>query len=296
MNNNVFSGLEGLGFNDIDNLKVFEKNKEDVNKENKEKIAPKLSPIYNKEITCPICGKVFKTKAVKSSYYRVGKKDTDFFIRYLTVNPYFYDVWLCNNCGYGTLKADFGKIRENEIELVRKNIMTRWQGRTYPEAYDVNIAIERYKLALLNYTVIDAKSSKKAMTCLKIAWMYRILEDKENELLFLRQALEGFNDTYYNESFPIYGMNKYTVMYLIGEINRRVGNNEKALLWLGQVITAPAVSPKLKDLARDQKDLIKEEEQLMEKKKKEEAELTVSNADEKETSPKLKGFFSRLFR
>ncbi|MBC2399452.1 DUF2225 domain-containing protein [Clostridium tetanomorphum] len=256
-----------------------------------------MSPIYNREITCPVCSNQFKAKAIKSSHYRVGKKDTDFFIRYLSVNPYFYDVWLCNQCGYAALKSDFEKIRDFQIKLIEEKIKPRWHGRIYPESYDVNIAIERYKLALLNYTIMEAKSSKKAMTCLKLAWMYRLLEDINNELLFLKESLEGFNDAYYNESLPIYGMNKYTIMYLIGELNRRIGINDKALLWFGQVITLPGTPPKLKDLARDQKDLIKEEEKLKEE---ENSSATIDSSNSSEatkTSAKntKRGFFSKLF-
>ncbi|WP_027623705.1 DUF2225 domain-containing protein [Clostridium lundense] len=295
MDNNIFSGLEDLGFDNVHNLKIYKKDDPTKDDVKEEKNAPKLSPIYDKEVICPVCQNTFKARALKSSHYRMEKKDTDFFIRYLSENPYFYDVWLCNKCGYASMKIDFEKIRDHQIELVKQKITPRWHGKIYPEVYDVDIAIERYKLALLNYTIMEAKSSKKAMTCLKIAWMYRILNDAQEELLFLKEALEGFNDAYYNEGFPIYGMNSFALMYLIGELNRRTGDNEKALLWFGQVITAPAVSPKLKDLARDQKDLIKEEQQLLEKKKQEESEDTTSSTDKEEVPTKKKGFFSKLF-
>ena len=88
--------------------------------------------------------------------------------------------------------------------------------------------------------------------------MYRLTEDQSNELIFLKQALEGFNDAYFNEDFPIYGMDKFTCMYLIGELNRRIGNNSEALSWFSRVITTQGVPQKVKDRARDQKDLIKE--------------------------------------
>ena len=133
----------------------------------------------------------------------------------------------------------------------------------YPEVYDVHIAIERYKLSLLNYVIINSKSSKKAINCMKLAWMYRLLDTedaKEMELIFLKQALEGLSDAYYSEAFPIYGMDKYSVMYLIGELNRRIGNTENSLVWFSNVITTPNVKQNLKELARDMKDLIKEEE------------------------------------
>jgi uncharacterized protein (DUF2225 family) len=52
-------------------------------------------------------------------------------------------------------------------------------------------------------------------------------------------------------------MGKFKVLYLIGELNRRLENYEEALRYLSDVITSPIVDKRLKDLAIDQKDLIR---------------------------------------
>lgn len=213
--------------------------------------------LYDKTVKCPICGQEFKARSVRTSSYRIAEKDSDFFIYYTRVNPYFYDVWLCNTCGYTAMKIDFEKIRSIKKELIIKNISSKWKPKIYPLIYDENIAIERYKLALINYTVTNSESYKKAMVCLKIAWMYRILRDTKNEDKYLKNALDGFLDAYYKEDFPMYGMDRYTIMYLIGELYRRSSNNEDALLWLGNVITSSMASDKIKEMARNQKDIIK---------------------------------------
>ena len=288
MDKKIFSGLENMGFDNIEDIKIYNKESEAV-KEKKEEDKEK-SLIYNKEVTCPVCGNVFKATAVKSSAYRMIKKDSDFFIRYSLINPYFYDVWVCNSCGYSAMKSDFDTLRSVEIEQVQKLITPKWHGRIYPEVYDVHIAIERYKLSLLNYVIINSKSSKKALTCMKLAWMHRLLETKEAEEMeqtYLKQALEGFSDAYYSEAFPIYGMDKFSVMYLIGELNRRIGNSENALVWFSNVITTPNVKQNLKELARDMKDLIREEQ--------------VASVDSTDNviavePTKKSGFFSKIFK
>ncbi|WP_243122839.1 DUF2225 domain-containing protein [Haloimpatiens lingqiaonensis] len=259
MNDNIFSGLEKLGFNDIHNVDLYNTASE---KEAKKHMENKLDNnnckfLYKKEILCPVCNNKFKEKAVKTSAYVMDTKDSDFFIRYRFINPYFYDVWVCPCCGYSAMKADFLKIKSHEISLVKEKITPRWKKREYPEEFNADIAIERYKLALLNYYITETVSSKKAMACLKLAWMYRLKNLNENENEFLNQALNGFENAFFKESLPIYGMDRYTTMYLIGEINRRIGNDEKALLWFSKVITQPGVKFKLKELARDQRDLIK---------------------------------------
>lgn len=114
-------------------------------------------------------------------------------------------------------------------------------------------------MSLLNYVVIESASSKKVFNCLKLAWMYRLKDSYDKENLFLNQALESLKEAYSSEEFPIYGMDKYTTMYLIAELMRKTGSTEEALRWFSNVITCPGISSRLKNLARDQKDLIKEE-------------------------------------
>lgn len=215
--------------------------------------------LFFKEILCPVCENKFMTLAVKTNAPRVKSRDSDFFIRYSNENPYFYEVWICSNCGYSALKVDFEKIRKYQIKLVKDKITPKWINRDYPIPFNEKVAIERYKLALLNSVIIENKSSTKAMICLKIAWMYRLLSDEVNEKNYLNQALLSFNDTYSNEKLPVYGLDKFSIMFLIGEINRRLGEEKIALRWFSEVITSIGAPQKIKEMARDGKDKIRRE-------------------------------------
>lgn len=293
MEKNIFAGLEDLGFDNVNNVDIFGDKSGDNKKQSEETAKKKTDTkeyLYDKEVTCPVCGFNFKVKAVKTSGYRALKKDSDFFTRYSLVNPYYYDVWLCNSCGYAAMKVDFERIKESQKQQVLEKITKKWHGKDYPEEYDINIAIERYKLALLNYVVTEAKASKKSFCCLKIAWMYRLLEDSENELLFLNQALEGLTYAYMNEDFPLNGMDKFSTMYLLGELNRRVGKIEEANQWFSKLITSPSADQKFKDMARDQRDLIKETLSV------EEVTNELSDDSEEEEKTKKTGFFSKFFK
>lgn len=284
---NIFSGLEDLGFKDIGNIEIYKKvedNKEKECKENK-KIKEEMF-LYEKKVVCPVCENNFLAQAVKTSGYKMKNRDSDFYIKYDIINPYFYDVWICNVCGYASMKADFHKLKRLEIESIQKNITPKWSGKKYPAIYDINIAIERYKLSLLSYSVIGAKASKKAMNCLKLSWLYRELGDIKNEQMFREQAIIGFKDAYLNEQTPIYGMDGFKIMYLIGELNRRSGNFDEALRYLGDVIVSQNADRKVKDMAIEQRDLIKE------KLKKNED----NNTEDVVENKKKIGFFSRFFK
>ena len=212
--------------------------------------------IFDKEFICPICNNKFKTKTVKSKSPRVASKDSDFFIRYKTVNPYFYDVCLCNSCGYAAMKSDFDKIRSYHKDLILNNITKRWTPKSYPEILTAEIAIERYKLALLSAITLEKPSSTKAMILLKISWMYRLL-DNSKEIETLRNSLDEFVQAYQNEDFPIYGMQRESLSYLIGDLHRRCGNFDEALRWYSKVLTTIGCPQKVKELARNGKDCIK---------------------------------------
>ncbi|AEB75213.1 DUF2225 domain-containing protein [Clostridium botulinum] len=283
---NLFAGLDKLGFEDIKDVELYGNDNELAPEKLEDNITPKeISHLYDKKIICPVCENEFTVKAIKTSSYKMKSRDSDFFIRYDLINPYFYDVWICNDCGYSAMKSDFLRIRSYQKDDITNNISSRWKGREYPIPYNVDTAIERYKLSLLNYFYMDARYSQKAMNCLKLAWMYRLKDDKENEQLYLIESLKGFKEAYLNEDFPIYGMKKFTVMYLIGELNRLTNNTKDALLWLGNVITSPMADRKIKDLARDQRDLLKSPENIPDD----------SSSSSSQSVPKKKGFFSSLF-
>jgi uncharacterized protein (DUF2225 family) len=216
-----------------------------------------INHLFDKQVICPVCGAHFKAKTVKSKSPRVISKDSDFFIRYSVANPYFYDVLICNSCGYAAMKSDFEKLKSHKKDLVLSNVTPKWKPREYPDILDEKLAIERYKLALLNAIVIDLPNSTKGMISLKIAWMYRLLDNRDQEIAFLKQALEGFNNAYINEIFPIYGLQRDSLMYLLGELNRRLGNGQDALLWYSRTIVNTNSSYKVKEMARAGRDLIK---------------------------------------
>ena len=218
-----------------------------------------LNHLFDKQIICPVCNSHFKTKTVKSKSPRVISKDSDFFIRYSVVNPYFYDVLVCNSCGYAAMRSDFDNIKTFKKDLVLSNVTPKWKPREYPDILDEKLAIERYKLALLNALLLNLADSTKAMISLKISWMHRLLNNTDQEKIFLGQALEGFNNAYIYEVFPIYGLQRDSLMYLLGELNRKLGNYSEALQWFSRTIVSVNSSYKVKELARIGRDLIKDE-------------------------------------
>lgn len=78
--------------------------------------------LYNKSITCPVCGKKIEVTRVKSRSCIVSSRDTDFCVYYKTVNPMFYDAWVCEFCGYAAQSDRFEEISSRDAEKVIKEI------------------------------------------------------------------------------------------------------------------------------------------------------------------------------
>ena len=104
---------------------------------------------------------------------------------------------------------------------------------------------------------MEKQNSTIGMILLKISWMYRLLNNTEEELKYISQALTAFEKAYINENFPMYGLDRDSLTYLIGDLNRRLNNNDTALQWYSKVITTIGASYRLKELARTGKDSIK---------------------------------------
>jgi uncharacterized protein (DUF2225 family) len=288
----IFSELSNYGLNEIIDVEVFEseKSKKVVTKKNVDEINP-AELLYDRTITCPVCNSRIHTRSLKSGKVKFERTELDLRPIYNGFEPSLYDVIACGLCGYASLNKTFKKITPKQVEMVKDKISCRYRGANYPDIYTYEIAIVRYKLALLNSTVINAKNSEKAYLCLKIAWLYRgwaeqLLEQKKHskhieicknaELEFIKKAYEGFKNAYENERFPAMGFDEITMAYLIGELARRLGKYDLSLKYIAVVFSQKNINVRLKDKAREVKQLIREKQKDI-KNKEEEIHKKVSN-------------------
>lgn len=212
--------------------------------------------LYDKTVQCPICGRESKNRAVKKSSVRVASRDSDSMVYYSGINPSFYEVVYCSECGYAALPPYFSSIKSQYIGPILQNITMKWKKPNYPELFDAEFAIKQLKLALHVAIIKEASDSEKGLICLKLSWLYRLKEDKENEKRFLEQTIPCFENAYKNEKFPIAGMDEYSVQYLIGELYRRIDNPEMSLQYYSKVLISPNAPTRLKEKIRDQRDLL----------------------------------------
>jgi uncharacterized protein len=216
--------------------------------------------LYNKQINCPVCNEKFEITKVKSKACKISSRDTDFCIYYEGINPILYDIFVCGNCGYAAQADKFETISLHDADIVLKDITPKWHKRSFVGERNIDNALVAFKLALYNLQLRMARNSDIAKLCLRIAWLYRLNKDnKEHE--FLEFALRAYTNAFQTENFPIEKLDENTCMFMIGELNRRVGKLEESVKWFSRLISSPEArqKPTLMDSARDQFQLVKEQ-------------------------------------
>lgn len=253
---NLFAKLTSFGINPA---KI--KDKDIFAKEDKDRLDEGAVNLENylteRNITCVVCDKHFTSVAVITSKLKLLSTDTDFKPLYEPLNPLFYEIVICPHCGYASMASTFKQIRETAFDAVKKEITPNYTHKHYPKILDVDNAIERFQLALYSSVIKKAKSSEMAYTCLKLGWLCREAGHADDEKMYLTEAAKGFAIAFESENLPLFGMDSPTLQFLLGELNRRIGNREEALRFLSRVVVEKGINPRLKDRAMDMRDQLR---------------------------------------
>ncbi|TVX98715.1 DUF2225 domain-containing protein [Cohnella terricola] len=191
-----------------------------------------MEPLFQIKVNCLCCEQSFQTSRVRPSLKKAVKTDTDFCAYFKTVNPDFYVVRVCPNCGFSSTENFAERINDKQKSAYRDKIGSVWKQRDYSGERTLADAMECYKLSLLTAQAIGEKERVIAALLHHIAWLYRYEGKKEQENRFIRFALESYVKVYETED----SANNARLLYLIGELNKRLGNYHEAVRWFGRVI------------------------------------------------------------
>ena len=229
--------------------------------------------LYFVKVTCAVCGCEIDVIKIKSKACRIKSRDSDFCVYYETINPLFYDIWVCDHCGYSAQKDKFENISESDKALIKKYLTPKWNEQKLNVERNINQAITAYKLALASLQVINAEPIDFAKVCVRTGWMYRLKKDKEREIKFLEYSLNAYRDTYNKTSFPIGKMNEGLCIYIIAELARRVDQVEESLKWFAKALVHNDIrsDPKLSELVKEQLYITKERLKILRKEREEQA-------------------------
>ena len=218
-----------------------------------------LNPIYNSTLTCPVCVKKIEVTKVRSRFVKLISQDEDFCPYYETYNPLLYEAWVCKHCGYAAHSTVFEEAGSNDRSQVLQNIKPRWTSRDFTGERDINRALEAFKLVLYNLQVRGAPLSEFGKICLRIAWMYRYKGEWVNEYKYLKYSYDYYKKSFSQEYLSNKKLDEYTLMYILGELARRLELFDEAMQWFGKLISASAnpkekskIQPRLIEMTKDQ--------------------------------------------
>lgn len=289
----LLSGLEKFGLGKMEEADVYEKEKASDDAANgsaaegsKQNSQPSISEaelLFEKKCECPVCDEKFLTKTVRTGRIRMISQDSDLRAKY-PVDVLKYDAIVCPNCGYAALNRFFKYMQPAQAKLIQENISKNFHGLGEEgDIYTYDDAIERHKLALASAVVKKAADSEKAYICLKTAWLFRgkaesLPKDMENykeevralkkqEIELLNNACDGFSSAYSKEDFPMCGMDELTLEYLMADLCRRTGRFDESGRYISRVLTNRSANERIKNKARDVKELLEKDKERLEKKK-----------------------------
>jgi len=218
-----------------------------------------MNYLYTKSFNCPVCENEFMDFAIRRSKLRSVGTDRDLRTRYMTIDPNLYDILLCNYCGYANLAGAFPRITSKQQAVIKEKITPAFKYMELEVPFTPAGALARYKQALACCNAIEAKASQKAMICLKMAWIFRDANDEKSELVLLKLAHSGLKQAYTSEDFPLAGLDEPSAKYIMAELGRRLGDMDDALKLVGELIVSRATPTRIKDMAQDIKDMIREQ-------------------------------------
>lgn len=266
MGDGLLSGLESFGLGGLEGMNLFEEEK----KKEEGKAVVELTEkdfLLDKTMTCPLCDCEFKARMVKGGKAKLIGTDLDLRPKYKELDIVKYDVVMCPMCGYTALSRYFPTLLQVQAKRIKEKICATFkQQKEYPETISYDMAIERYKMALVNAIVKGAKASEKAYICLKSSWVCRgkaeelgkdhpdYAKAKAMEAEFTKNAFEGFVSAVQNENFPMCGMDETTVNYLLAVLGLMTDHLDVSQKMIAVILQSQTANPRMKDKARDLKE------------------------------------------
>ncbi len=186
--------------------------------------------------TCPVDGTRFEFLRVRTRAVRPASRDTDFHVRYSTVDPTRYSVVVCPGCGYAAYLDDFGSLDEEARARLwdDRGQRTAALQRSLDGVRDLADATAALDLAIHCYEQRQAGHARLAVLYHRRAWIDRE-QGAASEAGWLRRARDTYRRAYEQDS-RITDDSALRAAYLVGDLSLRLGEVREGAPWLETVI------------------------------------------------------------
>jgi uncharacterized protein (DUF2225 family) len=209
-----------------------------------------MTTLVSIKLTCPVCRTAFDSRSMASGV-TIGQ-DTDFRKHYAGYDPLAFQVHVCPQCRFAAFEGDFEEVQD----LVKEHVLAGDFLEAVPAARQEGElpGSTKYMLAAACYRH-DSRATfvRLADLNLRASWCARTESRRQREkqcqiesIVEFEKALEGAD--------PL-GDQRTTVLYLLGELYRRVGRHEFAITMFDRVLEelGPETDTQFVDLVRRQR-------------------------------------------
>lgn len=221
-----------------------------------------ITPYYEKQIDFIHCKRKFNTLKVRSNFVKVKETESDFHPIYENdVNPLLYNVFVCEHCGF-SFTEDFSKYFAPGLkEKIDKKISLHWKIHNFSGKRTITDALQAYQLGLVCGNIKNEKHITLAGLALRTAWLYRSIDNEEQEKRFMEISRDQYIESFSIEDYVGTSMTEIRVIYIIAELSRRIDDREKAIRYFSKVIEMQRNSNEVKiiEMAKDQWQKMKSE-------------------------------------
>ena len=215
-----------------------------------------LTPHYETTITCIHCKKDFPSAKLRSKFVRIKKHESDFQPIYVNpaINGIYYNVFVCEHCGF-SFTEDFSRYFAPGTEaIIQTQIVERFVRRSYNGERTVFQALEAYKLALVCGNLKKEKNVVLAGLAMRIAWLYRSLDNEGQEQRFMNLSRDYYVSSYSTGDYSTTQMSEFRILYMIGELSRRINDLEEATRSFSRILEQQnsCIEPKIIAMTKEQ--------------------------------------------
>lgn len=195
-----------------------------------------LQTFWEQEFKCPVCAKTFHSIRVFSDAIKIKDRDSDLKPTYDGVNALLFQPVTCPDCLYTTFESDF----EASLSQTQKELLTKLCEKL-KTLLSVDLSKERtlkdgaslFTIAAAVYSLLG-KHLRAAESYLKLAWIFRDMNNHTEETKAITGALKHFTESYKTEELS--EDQQIMVLFYLGELNARLSNKKEAVKWFSTLI------------------------------------------------------------
>ena len=197
-----------------------------------------MKEYWKKQFECPLCETRFDSIKIFSDAVKVKSRDTDLKPNYDGVNPLFFSLVVCPKCYYTAFEQDFQEIpkRMEPEKLVKLKKVLKIAKEKYEmdlsENRTLDDAIKMYSLAVVVYT-LAGDELKLAELYLRLSWFFREKGDEDREFIAIARTIKHLEHVYEKVKNL---KDEDRIIYLLGELNLKLGRKEDARRWFSRLI------------------------------------------------------------